>query len=168
MGCILFSGVATGIWEQIGSPTSISVSSIYTKLISSGSVGKLDILINGCHYIDSGECIAPVLSSEEISIYEQLYLVDYYAKAALQTQGAPGTLQWTSLAEGDTKISRANPNEIAKFYKDLQKAAQTQLDNLVDLYRRNSALARSSDYPQIEQYYPNGPFNQINYDYRAQ
>lgn len=150
--------LAAEIWADLNEPTSISLSSIETKITSTGALGKLDILINKNHYIDydytlSGRCFEPDLTSNEQAIYKQQYLSEFYYKAATnifmfsdgQTAGS-----WTTMREGDTSITRANPVEIAKYYGVLAKESNIILDKLVDSYKMNNSNSISVDYLTID------------------
>jgi hypothetical protein len=158
MSYITITNLATEIWEDINQPSNLSSTSIETKLLTSGNLGKFDTLINGCHFIDydytnSGQCISPDLSGEEQAIYKIQYLMEYYQRKSIdifsfsdgQTAGS-----WVSLKEGDTTISRSNPTEIAKFYKDLYKETKMDLDKLAESYKRNGGTVKSVDYLNIE------------------
>lgn len=157
MSYITIQNLASEIWNDLGEPSSLSSSSIETKLLTSGYLGKFDLLTNTNHYIDydninSGQCITPELFQVEQAIYKQMYFVDYYTKKSTdifsfndgQTAGS-----WVSLKEGDSQISRANPTEIAKYYVSLSKESRAILDSLVDLYNRNRAVPESIDYLTI-------------------
>ncbi len=145
MDCTYIGVLASGIWDDIGSPTAISVNSISGKLLSSGTLGKLNNDINTCYFIGSGGCICPELGSEEQDIYRQGYLLGYYTTAALQAVGNPALL-WNRIAEGDTTISRDSPIALAKFYQTLQNSAFNQYRLLVNEYRSNHSAVRSIDY----------------------
>lgn len=158
MACQSISGLATGIWLDIGEPSALAVSSIYSRLTSSGYLGRLNSWTNSCYYI-SGDCIAPELGTEELAIYEQIYLVDYYNKLATQNQGAVGATVWTRIEEGDSKISRASPVEITKIYINLAKEAKDTLNDLVTRRNGNLSTPRSVDYYGIDQYGQSYPYD---------
>ena len=156
MSCQYIETLATGIWETINSPASPSVYSISGRLVSSGFLGQLDIRINGCHYIESG-CIYPPLNRDEQAIYEQLYLAQYYRTKSLQGFADPalGGIDWIRIQENDSVVARANPNEVAKYWRSLYQDANNEVKTLSDLYKRNRAIPRSVDYLTIEKR-PNG------------
>jgi len=161
MSCEYIFALSTGIWLEIDGPSSISVASISGRLVSSGFLGQLDTRINGCHTVVSG-CIQPPLNIEEQAIYEYMYLAGYYKKRSLQSFGSASPdnpmagIEWTRIQENDSVVSRANPNEIAKFWRTLYNDANIEVNRLVDLYKRNRSAASSVDYITINQYGGNG------------
>lgn len=167
MNCVFIQNTATGIWTDISEPTNLSVSAIETKLLSSGFIGQFDALINGCHHVSydtgiSGYCVSPSLNGEEVAIFQQLYLTNYYAKRSSEVLSLNNGLTagaWVEIVEADTRIRRANPNEIAKFYKDLYKEFKSNLDDMISAYNRNQSNARSVDYFSIDQYGSRNPLS---------
>lgn len=163
MSCEYIYDLAYNIWEEINSPSGMSVAAISGRLVSSGFLGQLDARINGCHSVVSG-CIVPPLDGEEQAIYEQMYLGGYYKKRSLSSfMYMPGTnagvnegIDWQHISEADSVIKRANPNEVAKFWKSLYDSANNEVNRLVDAYKRNRSAARSVDYITINQYGSNG------------
>ena len=86
MSCEYVGIIASGIWNDIGSPTSITISAISGRLLTSGFLGQLDAINQTCHFIDSG-CIYPLLVGEEIAIYEEIYKANYYRTFSTQEIG---------------------------------------------------------------------------------
>jgi hypothetical protein len=149
MPCAYITDLANSIYKDIGSPSDLSISTVQTKLVSENFIGKLNIAIDECHIIVTGD-ISPALSSSEQAIYSEMYKYDYYSTSALKTLGAVGALLWTRLREGDSEVSRANPNEVAKFYSTLQKQTEGTLRLMIDDYKKNRTLTQSIDYYTIE------------------
>lgn len=152
------SNLATEIWIDIGSPSSISTSSIETKLISSGYLGSLDIILNSSHYIgydyiNSGYCFEADLSSQEQAIYKQKYLMDYYLKRSTEVllfSNGQTADSWTTMRDGDSTIVRSNPVDISKFFLNSHKDARKLLDDLVTAYKMNASGPLNVDYYTIE------------------
>ncbi|MAR66811.1 MAG: hypothetical protein CL833_06115 [Crocinitomicaceae bacterium] len=72
---------------------------------------------------------------EEADIYKQVYLTNYYTKKARAVlKGIDSSVDFISLREGDSVITRTNKNEIAKTYRGFAKDAQERLDDLVAKY----------------------------------
>lgn len=163
MPCAYITDLANSIYKDIGNPSNLSISAVQTKLVSDSFIGKLNIAIDECHVITTGD-ISPALSSSEQAIYAEMYKHDYYSTAALQSLGAVGALLWTRLREGDSEVSRANPNEVAKFYATLKKQSEETLRLMIDDYKKNRTLTHSIDYYTIDNNssYNNG-FQGINY-----
>jgi len=159
MSCPFFSGVASGIWLNIGEPTDLSVSTIYAKVASSGMLGQLDIAINGCHYFDESGCVVPPFTAEELGMYEQLYYIGYAFKKANQTQANVTSSSWTSLREADTTIHRVNPNTSTTNWLLMYNNAKSNFDDMVSAYRMNNSMARSVNFFGINQYGSSNPLS---------
>ena len=72
---------------------------------------------------------------EEADIYKQIYLNNYYTKKARAVlKGIDSSVDFISLREGDSMITRTNKNEIAKTYRGFAKDAQERLEMLVAKY----------------------------------
>ena len=72
---------------------------------------------------------------EESDIFKQIYLTNYYTKKARAIlKGIDSSVDFISLREGDSMITRTNKNEIAKTYRGFAKDAQEALDGLVAKY----------------------------------
>lgn len=163
-GCIVCDYVinmSNIVWGDIGSPADLSPASVTMKLTSDPFVGQVNVLLDTCFQfvaVSGSGCFSPTLGAKEQGIFSTLYRQQFYLKRALDSQGALGAVAWTELTEGDSTIRRASPNEQAKFYKDLYNSAKEDLDELVDLYRRNASQPKSIDYITLEQYKasPNG------------
>jgi hypothetical protein len=99
----------------------------------SENIGLLNTLI---HTNFSGE--DPNFGLEEIAIYKELYLCNYYNKMTRNIlRGISSTSSSDniiSVSDGDNRIQFANKNEIAKTYKDLAKECKVRLDSLVSKY----------------------------------
>jgi hypothetical protein len=152
MSCELLSGISSGIWLNLGEPSDLAVSTIYAKIASSGMLGQLDVAINGCHYFNESGCVVPSFTAEELGMYEQLYYISHYMKKANQTQSSVTSNYWVSLAEADTKITKANPNTATVNWTILYKDAKQSFDDMVSSYRANNSLARSVDFYGIDPY----------------
>jgi hypothetical protein len=137
----LISSLATGIYrdefdEDSGFASLDSISGwlethlgllntrIYTEFSGSGS-------IDGDTYIQpSGE-----FRLEEADIYKQIYLVNFYTKKTRSVlRGIDSSVDFVTLREGDSMITRTNKNEIAKTYRGLAKDAEEKLVGLIYSY----------------------------------
>jgi hypothetical protein len=81
--------------------------------------------------------ITPEIGSEESAIYQKIFELDFYNKQARNTlRGAAGYAggDWISLREGDSSITRANKNEVAKSYKSLANDTRQELDKMIQSY----------------------------------
>ncbi len=128
--------LAESIYQGLGSPPAQSVGYVSGWLTSSGNLGMLNNQLSICAYLEgSGPCIANV-GADEAAIYQQSYSVGYYegqARAALA--GGGGFV--TSMAEGDTKITRSNMVDVAKAFMGLHENAQKALYVAIAQYKRS-------------------------------
>lgn len=115
------------------------------------NVGQLNVLLSTSIDIDSTGNFDPELCRDEESIYTQMFLVNYYEKAARNTlrhytyrqqesvndSGSQGVLseEWTMIKEGDTVIQRSSRGEIAKSFRQFGKDADEKLRDLVFKYQ---------------------------------
>ena len=161
MSCDYIFTLSSGLWEEIGSPTSVSVSFISGKLVSESFLGQLGSLTYKCYSSVSG-CVEPPLDNGEQGIYSLLYLGDYYKKQVTSYIGAAGVKRVLSVAEGDSRISFSNQNSEAQTIKALAKDYHDQAKEMADLYNRGQATARGVSYLTINQY---GPVSSLNDQY---
>ena len=143
----LVSTIATGIYnDEFDSETG------YSTLVSisgwlANNVGLLNTQLY-TSYSGSGVSVSDtqypndtVLSPsgnfrfEEADIYKQIYLTNYYTKKARAVlKGIDSSVDFISLREGDSVITRTNKNEIAKTYRGFAKDAQERLEMLTAKY----------------------------------
>jgi len=160
MNCNYISGLANDIYEEIGSPSSTSVSFISGKLVSNSFLGQLGALTYKCYTNESG-CINPALDAGEQAISFLLYLGDYYKKQVSNYLGAAGVKRVLSVREGDSSISLSNSATEAKLIRDLAKDYTEQAKEAADLYNRGLSNARQVQFYTIDQYSSaNGSENQ--------
>lgn len=101
-----------------------NVGQLNTKLFT-------DFYVEGSNFAPTGE-----FQQEERSIYKQMYLYEFYVKKTRQVlRGVDSSVDFVSLREGDTAITRTNKNELAKTYRGLAKDAKEELDQLTSHYK---------------------------------
>lgn len=161
--------LASGIWEDLGSPETPSVTFISGTIGSSRFVGKLNTLLATNFIVDTlgihsgeskyqidnsvtGAYVAydvgdyyPVLNSAEQGIAAKLFEIEYYDKKIRDAlngivDNISGTMDWSELKEGDSSIKRSNRNEVAKTYRGMQTEAKADLQKYVSYYRENGSL----------------------------
>jgi len=144
MACAYITDLATLIYNDLGAPSDVTISSIQTKLVSTGFLGKLNNMISTSYSIISGD-IYPEMAINEQAIYSQLYISEYYSKKINQIIG--GTeISWTTLKDGDSTIVRSSQTEMAKVFKDLKRQSDEEIIRLVGSYRVNASSALTVDY----------------------
>ena len=159
--------LASGIWEDLGSPETPSVIYVSGWIGSTRSLGKLNMLLDTCFVVDtagmhSGESYAfgagqtgyydagdyfPALGNTEQAIVSEIYKADFYDKKIRDTlngifEGSGAQVDWSELREGDTTIRRSNRNEVAKVYRGLLNDSRGELNRLVAFYKENLSKPR--------------------------
>jgi hypothetical protein len=83
---------------------------------------------------------------EESAIMREMYLIHYYKKRGRlllrMVDGSGGELDFQTIREGDSVITRTNKNEAARNYRLLTELAQQSLNDLVSLYNMYRAPPR--------------------------
>lgn len=86
--------------------------------------------VSGSYFTPTGS-----FKQEERAIYKQMYLHEFYNKKSRQVlRGVDSSVDFISLREGDSMITRTNKNELAKTYRGLANDAKEELDKLVTSY----------------------------------
>lgn len=165
MSCAYIQTLASGLWEELNSPSSVSVSFISGKLVSDSFLGQLGSLTFKCYQSISG-CIEPPLDNGEQGIYSALYLSDYYKKQVVNYIGAAGVNRVLSVAEGDSRISFGNKTSEAKEIRALAKDYSDQAKELADLYNRGLSTARDVSFYTINQFGPSAALASDQYSPR--
>lgn len=96
----------------------------------SGHLGDLNVLL---HTSFSGE--NPEFEAEESGIFKHLYMLSFYRKSVHDTlRGIDSSVDWQTIREGDSLITRTNKNEVAKSWRGLATDEQALIDELVSKY----------------------------------
>ena len=100
------------------------------------NVGMLNTKIYSQYSVDNGNFIPTgTFQQEERAIYKQLYLYEFYTKKTRQVlRGVDSSVDFVTLREGDTMITRTNKNELAKTYRGLANDARDEMEKLVTSY----------------------------------
>ena len=94
-----------------------------TKIFSQYSV-------DGSNFVPTG-----AFKHEERAIYKQMYLYEFYTKKTRQVlRGIDSSVDFVTLREGDSMITRTNKNELAKTYRGLANDAREEIERLVTSY----------------------------------
>jgi hypothetical protein len=100
-----------------------NVGMLNTKIYSQFSV-------EGTNFVPTG-----TFQQEERAIYKQMYLYEFYTKKTRQVlRGVDSSVDFVTLREGDTMITRTNKNELAKTYRGLANDAREEMERLVSSY----------------------------------
>ncbi len=102
----------------------------------SGNVGNLNnrtfqsFAVSGDNFTPTGS-----FQQEEASILQQSYLYEFYTKKTRSVlRGLDSSIDFITLKEGDSVITRTNKNEIAKTYRSLAQDSLGELNSLVAKY----------------------------------
>lgn len=148
-----FAPISTGIWYDVGQPTSLTPDAIQSRLETDFFVGKLNNLLDLCFsFGPSGISPEDDFGSEEQNVYIEIYKNNYYAQKVMENLGA-GSLGFTTIREGDTTLTKVSPTEIAKNYQLLKNNSDENLRNLVSSYLNNKVRPNSNDFYDIN--FPN-------------
>lgn len=101
------------------------------------NIGRLNTRIDTSFCVESG-LFTPTgdFGLEERSIYKQMYLHQFYTKKATQVlRGTDSSVDFLTLREGDTVITRTNKNELAKTYKSMASDAMEETEKLITSYK---------------------------------
>lgn len=100
------------------------------------NIGQLNNRIYSSFEVEDGNFTPTgVFRQEERAIYKQMYLYEFYTKKTRQVlRGVDSAVDFISLREGDTAITRTNKNELAKTYRTLANDAMHELDKLITSY----------------------------------
>ena len=110
-------------------------------------------------YEVSGAYFAPTGSfkQEERAIYKQMYLYEFYTKKTRQVlRGVDSEVDFISLREGDSMITRTNKNELAKTYRGLANDANSELEKLITSYNMYQAAPVQVAGEDGQVYFPSG------------
>lgn len=89
-----------------------------------------DFRVEGQNFVPTGS-----FCEEEAAIYKQMYMHEFYTKKTRQVlRGIDSAVDFITLREGDTSITRTNKNELAKTYRGLANDAKAEVEKLVSAY----------------------------------
>jgi len=164
-----FSNFVNNIYTELDQPDDYSPARISGWFLDSSNVGQLNNLIGTSYqpsafYNSSGQMtgfgIVPAVSGNELGIFKLLFEYKYYYRLSRYTATSLMTIgqDWTTLQEGDSKITRVNYNEVSKNLRGLAKDAKESLDKAVKMYLKYGAIPQQiagDDTIGISNYAPN-------------
>lgn len=100
------------------------------------NVGLLNTKIYSQYTVEDGSFIpSGTFQQEERAIYKQMYLYEFYTKKTRQVlRGIDSSVDFVTLREGDSMITRTNKNELAKTYRGLANDAREEMERLITNY----------------------------------
>lgn len=139
------------VYEDLGNPSSYSISRLSGWFLDDSNIGKLNNLIgtqiSGICLKDGGNNItgynlSPEPNNDQYAIYKMLFDYEYYkneARLSAQSSLIIGD-DWVSMGEGDSRITRVNKNEVSKNFRALAKDSKEDLDKSVKMYLKYNAI----------------------------
>ncbi len=106
---------------------------------------SLDVLRdNRCQILSID--ITPQMGNDILAIYKSIFDDFFYGREAKRClYGSYDGGAWTTLEEGDSKISRVNKSELARTFSLMQKDSREATSRMVKEYLRNKASSQSVD-----------------------
>ena len=135
--------LAGNIYTGIGAPTSQSVAYVSGWVTSSGALGDINNRLGTSYYLSgTSPCIAGEFGPQEGQIMTLIYQRDYYFTEARRVLAGGGTF-WTSMADGDTRLSRESATKVAREYRELSKDMDHELRLAIHDWKLNHSLTVS-------------------------
>lgn len=153
---MLYSGLdyigalSSGIWQELGEPTSVSVPSISGWFMT--NIGRLNNHLMICTapatgiVAQSGWLFYPMeLTPIELDVYAMLYEYSYYNTQIANIYNGIGLIanMYRSLKEGDTAITKDTSLDAAKAMKTLRDQLMQDIKWKSSLYRIGQAVPAS-------------------------
>lgn len=128
----VLSDLAAEIFETEFDSDSNVITELKIQAWLEANLGKLNTLLES-----NFDGVDPVWYEEEPDIYKMLFMKEYYLKQVAKTlKGIGDGIDFITVKEGDTVITKTNKNEVAKTYRGLAKDFGDALDDLVFKYRQ--------------------------------
>lgn len=127
---------ASGIYEDLGNPSGISTAYISGWLAN--NFGTLNILIHTTYSGLSGT-IDPWLGDKEQGIYQELFNIKFYERAAATSLNAASYDTWIEIADDGSRVRRVSKNDLAKSFQSQKKESEARLLRLVASYNQDGA-----------------------------
>ena len=134
---------SSGIYRDLGSPTSLSQLWVSGWLVDDSNVGSLNILINVNYTGISGDITGGFYdNSSAQAVYKQLFTVTYLERELSKNLEAAGiAIGVASVTDEDGRSVRfVTKTDNAKIISSSLKDARSNLDTMAMVYRRNGCV----------------------------
>ena len=137
--------LAIATHQGLNSPTSMSVGFISGVYSSSTFLGELNNRLS-TNFSITGSCIAGGFGPSEAAIYSAMFEARWFKQESLRVlQGAGSAGSWTSLGDGDGRVTRESSTKLASEYRHLAKNLDEDLAVMTAQWIRGHSLAVSVD-----------------------
>jgi hypothetical protein len=130
--------IADNIFEELGRPTDITISSIAAWLRC--NIGNLNILVNENYTLNQDESVTPNIDFNSYGVFAAMYRVRYYDKQLRAGLGAAGYTPILETASDGMKIRFQAITDISKVWLESKMQAQKELDDLINAYKVDKVM----------------------------
>lgn len=150
---VLIGDWSTGLWQDLGQPTSTSALSISGYATQPSTLGTLNARIGTCfsgaRFMGTGVVFdtIPDITYSQLAIVDAMYRVSFYSQLALANLGQGGdNTPFQTLKEGDSVIQLVNAANLGKEYREEAKDWMLNLNYLINAYLGQHQYSRSVDF----------------------
>ena len=138
--------LAGELYNDLGRPTSISVSSIAYWFQT--NIGQLNIEIATDYALSSSGESIPELGEKEGAIFKCLFKIHYFEGKIRSSLSTTGYSAITQISSEGVKMRKVNRTAVTKTIRNLKKAAEEELKQLsIEYNKRHVKIASVSIYP---------------------
>ena len=139
--------LASGIYDELNSPSSLSIGYISGVLTSSGFLGGINKRLTICLALTGeGPTIIGGMGGAVENIASLQFQLDYAKRQAMSAlQGLGGSGFVTSLRDGDSSIARESPVKAAAEWRGLRKELEQTLAVAVANWKLANSTPRTVD-----------------------
>lgn len=130
--------VADDLFSDLDDPSDVTISSIAAYL--KANIGDLNILTNESYVVHDDQSVTPPLSQNVAGVLKAIYLIRYYNKKILGVTGAAGYSPVKRVSSDGFVVEYSDSVSLSKFWLDMKRAAQIQLNDLVNAYKIDKTL----------------------------
>lgn len=133
---------ANALWQDLGSPDCLNPLTISGYALQPNVLGLLNSRLQTCYQATGASGanttdfdVTPALTNSELAIIDSMYRISYYNNMAMSMMGQSASdVPFVTIREGDSSITRANPVNIGKEYREMAKDERANLTNLINAY----------------------------------
>lgn len=130
--------LATEIFDDLEQPSDTSITAITAYL--KANIGNLNILTNESYVVHDDQSVTPSISQNIAGILKAIYSIRYYNKKILGVTGAAGYSPVKKVTSDNMTVEFSDSTSLAKFWLELKKTAQIELNDLINAYKIDKTL----------------------------